>query len=418
MSKTPSRTVIFMTLFSSNFLLAGNSLAAGFYLDEVGTPSSVGTAGVGLVVNSFGADAAWSNPAGMTGIETDHILSGMQVLIPYIKFNSSSATTVSGNDGGNAGQIAAIPSFFATKKLSDRLHGGFAITAPLGGGFDFGDNFAGRYGVIDLSLAGVGISSSLGYKVNEQFSIGGGVTATYTMFEETVAINQAGSADGKLKMRDLDDWGFQPYAGIMWALSDTVTLGGVYRAEMEVDLEGDLKFTGLNGPGPSADKVKISWDNPQTFEAGLRVKVSDDRMLMFNAGWEDWSAFSSNALDLSGGVINPLLILDRKFQDTWSIGAAIVQKSDDSIYSLGISYDSSPVEDKDRSIDMPFDEILKVSASWSWKGEKNLDFSLGGTLSYLGKGKIENKNTQGLNFDGEFDSNVILFLSGTVKYVY
>jgi long-chain fatty acid transport protein len=415
--RKPRPIVTSITLLSS-FLMAGNSLAAGFYLDEIGTPSSVGTAGVGLVVNSFGADAAWSNPAGMTGIETDHVLGGMQVLIPYIKFDPSSSTTSTGNDGGNAGQVAAIPSFFATKKFSDRLHGGFAVTAPIGGGFDFGDNFAGRYSVIDISLAGVGISSSLGYKVNEQFSIGGGVTAVYTMFEETVAINQAGPNDGKVKLRDLDDWGLQPYAGIMWDVSDTVTFGAVYRAEMDVDLEGDLKFSGLNGPVPPANNVDVSWDNPQTVEVGMRVKVSDDRMLMFNADWEDWSAFSTNALDISGGVINPLLILDRKFQDTWSVGAAMVQKSGDSIYSLGVSYDSSPVEDKDRTIDMPFDETFKVSAAWAWKGENNLDFALGGTLAYLGEGKIENKDTQGVNFDGKFDNNVILFLSGTVKFVY
>jgi len=233
-----------------------------------------------------------------------------------------------------------------------------------------------------------------------------------------VAINQAGPNDGKVKLRDLDDWGLQPYAGIMWDVSDTMTFGAVYRAEMDVDLEGDLKFSGLNGPVPPANNVDVSWDNPQTVEVGMRVKVSDDRMLMFNADWEDWSAFSTNALDISGGVINPLLILDRKFQDTWSVGAAMVQKSGDSIYSLGISYDSSPVEDKDRTIDMPFDEIMKVSASWAWKGDNDLDFALGGTLSYLGEGKIENKNTQGVNLDGKFDSNVILFLSGTVKFVY
>jgi long-chain fatty acid transport protein len=413
----PSRTIITIALLSS-LLAAENSLAAGFYLDEIGTPSSIGTAGVGLVVNTFSADAAWSNPAGMTGIETDHHLSGMQVLIPNIRFDPSSSTTATGNDGGNAGAVAAIPSFFITKKLSDRLHGGFAVTAPLGGGFDFGDNFAGRYGVIDLTLTGLGFSSSLGYKVNEAFSIGGGVTATYTMFEETVAINQAGPNDGKVKLRDLDDWGFQPFAGIMWNVSDTVTFGAVYRAEMDVDLEGDLKFSGLNGPVPPADKLEVSWDNPQTVEVGMRVQVSDDRMLMFNADWEDWSAFSTNKLDVSGGVINPVVILGRNFQDTWSVGAAIVQKDDNNIYSLGISYDSSPVEDKDRTIDMPFDETIKISASWAWKGEKNLDFALGGTLAYLGEGKIENKDTQGVNFDGKFDNNVILFLSGTVKYVY
>jgi len=396
--------------------MAPTSYGAGFYLSEVGTPGSVGTAGVATTINTLTADAAWTNPAAMTGIETDHVLGGMQIVIPSMKFDSSSSTTVSGNNGGNGGNTAVIPSFFATKKLSERLHGGVALTVPTGGGLDFGDNFAGRYGLIDLDLAGMGLSASLGYKVNDQWSVGGGVTAIYTTFEQTIALRQPG-ADGKVKMRDLDDWGYQPYAGMTWAISDTVFLGAVYRAEAEVDLKGDLKFE-KSGLIPLADKVKVSWDNPQTFEAGLRVNISEKRTVMFNAGWEDWSAFSENAIDLSGGILNPILILDRNFKDTWHVGAALVEKIDNSIYSFGISYESSPVEDKDRTIDLPFDESLRLSAAWSWKGVENLDFSLGGTLAYMGDGKIENQNTQGLNFDGEFDTNLILFLSSTVRYTF
>ena len=412
-----SHSFIFIFFLTSGFF-ATDSYAAAFYIPEVGTPSSVGTAGVGSTVNTFSADAAWTNPAGMTGIKTDHSMAGMQVVIPSMKFDSSSSTTVSGGDGGNAGNIAAIPSFFVTKKVSERLHAGFALTAPLGGGMDFGDNFTGRYGVIDLELAAVALSPSLGYKVNDQLSVGGGISAVYTMFEETLALRQAGP-DGKIKMRDLDDWGYQPFAGMTWAFSDTVLLGATYRSEMDVDLKGSLKINGKIGPvTPSATRLKIAWDNPQTFEVGLRVNLSDERMVMFNVGWEDWSVFSENGIDVSGGALNPALVLDRNFQDTWKIGAAIVEKSGDSIYSLGISYDSSPVEDKDRTIDMPFDETLRLSAAWAWKGVDNLDFALGGTVAYMGKAKIEDQNTQGLNFDGEFDSNLLLFLSGTVKYTF
>lgn len=406
---------LILTGLLASALLATDSYAAAFYIPEVGTPVSVGTAGVGSTVNTVTADAAWTNPAGMTGIKTDHSLLGVQVVIPSVKFDSSSSTTISGGNGGNGGVMAVIPSFFVTKKLSERLRGGFALTAPLGGGMDFGDNFAGRYGVIDLELAGVALSPSLGYKVNDKLSVGGGVSVVHTTFEQTLALRQAGEPDGKIKMRDLDDWGYQSFTGMTLALSDTVLLGVTYRAEMDVDLEGRLKIE-KSGPALPDRRLNISWNNPQTLEAGLKVKLSDARTVMFNIAWEDWSAFSENALDVSGGADNPALVLDRNFQDTWKIGAAIIEKSDDSIYSLGISYDSSPVEDKNRTIDMPFDEVLRLSAAWAWNGAKNLDFALGGTLAYLGKAKIENQNTQGLNFDGEFDTNLVLFLSSTVRY--
>ena len=54
----------------------------------------------------------------------------------------------------------------------------------------------------------------------------------------------------------------------------------VYRAEMDVELEGDLKFKNWQLPGsPSANDVDIDWDNPQTLVAGLRYHLDDRNTL-------------------------------------------------------------------------------------------------------------------------------------------
>ena len=52
-------------------LLLSETYAAGFYLAEVGTPHSLGTAGVANPTNIQSADAAWSNPAGMAFVQQD-----------------------------------------------------------------------------------------------------------------------------------------------------------------------------------------------------------------------------------------------------------------------------------------------------------------------------------------------------------
>ena len=92
-------------------LLAKPAAAAGFYFPEIGTPSSLGTGGVASTTNIYGADAAWTNPAGMTALEEDRIFAGLQVVVPEIEFDASIASA-GGSDGGNAGEKAAIPSFF------------------------------------------------------------------------------------------------------------------------------------------------------------------------------------------------------------------------------------------------------------------------------------------------------------------
>ena len=139
------RHIIFR-LALSVILISGLPLAqgAGFYLSEVGSPGSLGTAGVANSTNTVGADSSWTNPAGMTGLQQDTIMNGVQVILPKIEFDSSVATS-GGSDGGNAGDIAAIPSFFYVNKFSDNLRLGFSVAGTMGGGIDYGDSFVGRY---------------------------------------------------------------------------------------------------------------------------------------------------------------------------------------------------------------------------------------------------------------------------------
>ncbi len=56
------------TFFFGILLHSHSSFAAGFYLQELGTPSSIGTAGTARTTNHYGAETAWGNPAGMTGL--------------------------------------------------------------------------------------------------------------------------------------------------------------------------------------------------------------------------------------------------------------------------------------------------------------------------------------------------------------
>ena len=69
-------------------LVAQNVKAAGFYIAEVGTPTSLGTGGVANPTNTYHADAAWTNPAGMTGLERDSMVAGLQVVLPKVEFDS------------------------------------------------------------------------------------------------------------------------------------------------------------------------------------------------------------------------------------------------------------------------------------------------------------------------------------------
>jgi long-chain fatty acid transport protein len=388
-------------------------MAGALNLTQLGTPGSVGTAGVINVVNTYTPDSAFTNPAAMTYLQEDAFMSGVQVVIPEVKFDSSIAGK-GGSDGGNAGTAAPIPSSFMVKKLSDDWRLGFSVTAPLGGGVDYGKNFVGRYSATRSVLAGVGISPSLAYRVNDKLSIGAGATFIYSKLDMDVAINQGPLPDGRASLNQLDDWGVQGFFGLTYQINEQAMIGVVYRSESETDLRGDLSIKSKLAPLNALDSVKVSWDYPQMVTLGLKFKLTDQLTVIADADWEDWSEFRNNYVSIQGGTFNSTI--ERNWNDTWHGGVAMLYAIDDyHNVSTGISYDSSPVEDKYRTADLPLDEQLKLSAAYGRKGLGNLDYSLALSYIYLGDAKMD-QTVQGVRYKGEFDTNFVLFVAGTINY--
>ena len=213
--------------------------------------------------------------------------------------------------------------------------------------------------------------------------------------------------------------GYQPCFGLTDEINDRNLVGLVYRAEAETDLKGDVRFENMPLLSPTANSIDIRWDNPQWLVVGFRHEFSNGLLVALNAGWQDWSAFSENRLsiDTTNLATNPTITLNRNFVDTWHAGIAFGHIGEGKSWSLGFSYDSSPVEDKDRTIDLAFDEQYKFSGSYGWKKSDTLSFALGGTLVYLGEGKID-QISQGVRLKGEFDNNYLLMLGVTALYTF
>jgi long-chain fatty acid transport protein len=389
--------------------------AAGFYLSEYGTPVSSGTAGVANVTNNFTADAAWTNPAGMTGISEDSILGGVTVLGARVEFDSSTATG-GGSDGGNAADSVVIPSIFYTRVLSEKSRFGLSVVAPIGGGVDYGDDFVGRYVVQNVELAALAITPSYAYKVNDQLSIGVGLSLLQSSLEQDIAINTLLVADdGQAQFRDLEDTGYQGTLGLTYQTSDNTLVGVVYRTKSDLELDGDLKVEGTAIPIAKQD-ITIEWDYPQTLEMGIQHKLNDAKTLFVNLGWQDWSAFSENTLTISSAGVSD--VTDREWDDTWLAGIAYSRKLDGGKnYTLGLAYESSPVKDEHRTFDFPVDEMWKLAAGFSWKGGGNSDYAIGATLTSIGESPID-QTAQGVQAAGDYDKYLTLAVSGTLRYTF
>ena len=48
---------------------------------------------------------------------------------------------------------------------------------------------------------------------------------------------------------------------------------------------------------------------------------------------------------------------------------------------------------------------------------KKFSYALGASVMYVGDGKVD-QTAQGVRFKGEFDTNLVFSLGGTVRYVF
>jgi long-chain fatty acid transport protein len=370
-------------------------------------------------------ESVWLNPAGMTSMAKPTAQAKAGVVVPIMKFDADVATA-GGSNGGDAGNAAVLPDLAYVRPLGGNWWAGLSVTGLFGGNIDYGKNFVGRYAVTKVELQGVGLVPSLAYKFNDDFSIGAGVAVVRSELTQEIAFNNLIAADGKVQFDGLDDWGVQPFVGMNYRLNEHTLFGIVYRAEMDLELEGDAKFSniapGIN-PNPNFKRpIKVDWTNAQTIEVGLEHHLSATDIVQLTGSWEDWSAFDDNVLTLNSATLIDPVTLKRNWKDTWSIGGQYIRIVGRGAYTIGMNYVSSPVDDKDRTFDLPFDESFRVKLGYVFEPRGNTTYSLGGSLIFGGDAEIDQTTLAGTPLQtraaGEFDTNMIVVFGGSVRYSF
>jgi len=279
----------------------------------------------------------------------------------------------------------------------------------MGGGVDYGDDFVGRYQATKALLSGAGLTASYGYKVNDEVSVGAGLTMIYTFFEQDIAVNTPGpSPDGEVRLDDFDGWDPQITLGLMWRLNQKALLGFVYRSKAEIELDGKLETSNLSAPPFTAldgQEITLEFDAPEVFEVGLQYDLDANTKLFLEADIERWSQFDVNYLTINS--LGQTVVLDRNWHDTWRISAAIARKVDNDVYTAGIGYDSSPVDDEDRTLDLPVDEQLRLAFGWGRELDKQSRWAITSEYVWMGDNKID-QTVQGEHVKGDFDAYMII----------
>ena len=418
------RVVLFAVL--TICLLPFSSQAAGLWLYEQAAPD-MGLAAAGRAALAQDASTVAYNPAGMTLLDRDQLEGGLLGIFVTAKFDSDS-TTFSGGDGGDAGGFVPAGSFSYVHGLSEDLKLGLAMGSNFGLGLDYGSQWSGRYYVQEGEIVVMGVNPNIGYRVNDWLSVGAGFSILYGELNQKVAVNNPlNNPDGQLKL-DADDIGYGYNFGVLVEPSQKTRLGLTYRSKIDLEFDDAVSARNLS-PALSTildlalgsnRKVDMELTVPQAVMFSIFHQLNDQWAIMGNVGWQDQSDFGKTGISLASSAGSNSVTADRNFHDTWHYAFGTQYRfAPQWLLSAGVAYDDSPVDDEDRTPDMPLDRQIRYATGLQY--DLSEDVTIGAAYTFLdtGDAKIEidgADNPLRGELVGDYGSNYVNFFNVNVVY--
>lgn len=432
------------------FLLAfgaGVLCASGFKIPEQSTDSlSMAAANI---AKSYGADAAYLNPAGMAWLDGGHsadlLLSHFKIPSITFKQNDSSYKSDSYNTFGGAIHFVT-PDYY-------NLRFGINLVSPMGASIEWQDlpqKITRGFEVRVLEL-----NPSLSYRINDYAALGAGFSLFYSKGKVKNKFTSLSyqAPNGSLITPERYTDGDSYDAGYNLAISlrpfDGLYLAATYRSKVDLSFKGETSISGFP-PVATAQTGGVSMAEifnykGQTNVRGIMIPASitlagaydfsPNATLMLALERNFWSQFKGYEFKFSDlnqyqsaangdFYINFVRPTNREFKDTNTYRAAFAYSFSPKLRaSLGFAYDSSMAAEPDSvSFEIPDTTAFVYSFGIAYSLNQNFDLGAGYIYQHRKAAKsntqvlVQNGQTQ--NIAGEFASFGVQIFGLGLKYSF
>ena len=396
-------------------MLPSFAQAAGTFLPEGSSPG-LGMAGAGDVVNTSNAAVMWANPAAMAGLDGEMMTINAMIFDLGVQFKDDNSTANADlGDGNNAGGILPAGGFFYHMPVNEKVSFGLAVSSLGGAALDYGDSWKGQHLLTNTSLMSLQLNPSLSYRINDQWSVGGGVQLNYAWME---------MATSAAKMNTGNDWATGFNLGVYFEPTDKLTLGLSYRSEVEHDFEDSVLVDAVQlGPVQMNGTYQVAMPYVAQASFGGSYKLTEVTTVFSSVTWQQWSEMKATplsvaldaGLDVSGEI-------PRNWDDTWGIQLGVEHQLNQAWkVKTGVSYETAGLDDPTlQRPDLPSAEQWAFAVGASTK-MGNWDMNFFYEYKNLGEPKIDNVTTIGSvekTVKGTFEDFRIHFIgmSATQKF--
>lgn len=363
-----------------------NLHAAGFALFEQGA-SGLGNAYAGASAVAEDASTIFFNPAGMTYLDGTQIVGALHLIKTNGQFDNKNSVPVaayaSGGEGGDLGSLAAIPNFFYKQDINEQFKLGLGISTPFGLKTEYDKNWLGRFQAVKSELKTININPSLAWKLNDQWSLGFGISAMWAQAELTSAVNLSGLALPESSVKNKgDDWGFGYNLGAIYQITPDTRLGLSFRSKVEQHLKGEASspFTLANGNPARTLNTDITADLtlPETLSFSSFSRLDDRWDLLADITWTRWSQFKALSIMRDNGSNSAVGTTQEHWNNTLRYSLGLNYRYSEAVkLRTGIAYDEEAIDNNHRTARIPGNDRIWLSFGASWQYSPQTRFDAG-----------------------------------------
>ena len=347
--------------------------AGGFALREQ-SATSQGASFAGAATPGQGISAMFWNPSAVTN--TDGLTSEAHnaFILPSAKLEN--INRVPGTAGlpepGDLGIDAWIPGSYAAYRVNDSIYLGVSVNAPFGLATRANNPSIAQVDNLASKVFSTTVTPTIGYKVNDQLSVGLGLEIQYLKVDLARATGPAAGAVAA-RIRG-DDIGFGFTAGLTYKPFEGTEVGLGFRSAVSHDLEGTLTAAASNA-------IDASVTMPESVSLGIRQRVNDQFTLLGTVEWTNWSRLGTIPVTLKAGGATATT-LPFEYEDGWYFALGGEYAWNDALtVRAGLGYEISPVQDSHRSARLPDSNRVWASVGLSYAFNEHL--SVDGAYTHI-----------------------------------
>ncbi|SIN77744.1 outer membrane protein transport protein [Salinivibrio sp. ES.052] len=414
-------------------LLAVQAHSAGFQVSETSV-SGLGRAFAGEAAIADNAAVGARNAAALTRFNTTAFSGGLTIIDPdvHADVNSAGNGTIPkavleaqglSTDENDLAPTEYVPNFHLIRPLNDNLAIGFSAFSNFGLSTEYSKDFAAGVGAGDTALVTMNFNPNIAYKINNQWSVGAGISAIYADAElnrfagaaAPVLNGQLGTSytpTSRISHLSGDGWGFGWNLGALWEIDENNRLGVSYRSQSDITLEGDYEGISTIAVGKQGQSVsgELDLNLPEIIEFSGFHQLNQQIAVHYSAMHVGWDTFeelkaTSAATNCNDGTAGQCLQKDENWDNSWRYALGATYTMDDHwAFRAGYAYDESPVDAEDRTLSIPDSDRHWWSLGTTYTANENLSVDAG--FAYL----------DGDQVDGTEDG--FAFSAGGDAYIY